>query len=48
MIGLKTEADLLLLQNFSQDYPEAKLILLYRGKERLLKKQCALYHVMNF
>lgn len=30
-------ADLRSLQNFSQDYPEAKLILLYRGKERLLK-----------
>ncbi len=30
-------SDLRSLHNFSQDYPEAKLILLYRGKERLLK-----------
>lgn len=29
-------SDLRSLQNFSEDYPEAKLIFLYRGKKRLL------------
>jgi hypothetical protein len=29
--------DLRSLRSFQQDYPESKLYLLYRGKERLLK-----------
>ena len=41
-------ADLRSLSTFCQDYPEAKALLLYRGKERLLKKNILCLPVEEF
>jgi len=40
--------DLTGLKNFSEDYPEAILILLYRGKERLQKHNIICIPVEQF
>ncbi len=40
--------DLRSLSNFCEDYPEAKPILLYRGKEKLLKKEILCIPINEF
>jgi predicted AAA+ superfamily ATPase len=41
-------ADLNSLRSFVEDYPEAKPVLLYRGKERLVLKNCLCLPVDSF